>query len=69
MKEKTIAKIKTVKPIGCCGGHVFKLISVNHGFTTECDCGCWCGQWFDNTGQAVEYFMDMIERHNKEVNI
>jgi len=65
MHERVIAKIYTDKPIGCCGGHAFKLIAINGGYTTECVCGMWCGQWFNNTTQAVQYFNDMVSDYHK----
>ena len=60
MQEKIIGKIKTNKPIGCCGGHEFNLIRVNNGYTTECTCGIYCGQWYATIGEAINYFMEMI---------
>ena len=66
MIEKKISCITTSLPIGCCGGHEYYLISINNGFTTECKCGMWCGQWFRKAGDAVNYFENMVERWNKE---
>ena len=60
--EKTVKIIHSEKPIGCCGGHTFRLIYVNGGYTTECTCGMWCGQWHKSPALAIEYFEDMIER-------
>lgn len=67
MGERVIEIIKSKKPIGCCKGHTFKLIAVNNGYTTECTCGMWCGQWYPNPREAINYFNDMINRYNKEV--
>ena len=61
MSEKVIRIIHSDKAIGCCGGHAFQLIAVNGGFTTECTCGCWCGQWHKSQYPAIEYFENMIK--------
>lgn len=60
--ERTLKIIYSGKPIGCCGGHTFRLFSINGGYSTECTCGLWCGQWFESPEPAIEYFKDMIER-------
>jgi len=60
--EKIIKMGYSPNPIGCCGGHWFHLIAVNGGYTTECACGVWCGQWFKEQDKAIKYFIDMTRR-------
>ena len=63
--ERVIAIIHSETPIRCCGGNTFYLIKVNGGYTTECTCGMYCGQWFPGVHDAVMYFLDMVERANE----
>ena len=66
MEEKIIARIDSDEEIGCCGGHTYNLISVNGGYTTECTCGMWCGQWHEDPISAIEYFKNMVHEYWKE---
>lgn len=61
--EQIVAPIFSKKPIGCCNGHEFYLIKTNGGYTTECKCGMWCGQWYPDAKSAINYFENMIRRN------
>lgn len=61
LSEHIVATIHSKRPIGCCNGHEFYLISVNGGYTTECKCGLWCGKWREDKESAIQYFENMIK--------
>lgn len=58
--KNLVATIYTKRPIRCCGGYAYNLYAINGGYTTECLCGGFCGQFSQDPLAAARDFENII---------